>query len=138
MTKRCRFSEKEVIETLAHQGIIVTCFRCKKALIVRGGDGNLYWVDGCQREHVTELAIGGADAPHNCAYSHDGCHSKITNGTKATTAGSSKHIIAKVKRLRGETGNGPKRRIPSKPFTKSKRKLPNGKIQSRPFQRRKK
>lgn len=49
------------------------------------------------------------------------CHAKITNGTKATTAGSSKHKIAKIKRILGLTKNGPKKKIPGRPFQKVKR-----------------
>lgn len=130
MTKRKKFSEKEVIETLAHQGVIVACYRCHKPLMVRGGDGILYWVDGAEREHITEIALGGADAPHNCAYSHEACHAKITNGTKATTAGSSKQRIAKVRRLRGEGKPKARKRIQGRPFSKGHRPM-----QSRGFQK---
>jgi hypothetical protein len=43
-------------------------------------------------------------------------HLVRTNGTKATTAGSDKHRIAKVRHLRGETRAKPKRRWPKRPF----------------------
>lgn len=87
---RKRFSEREVIETLWHQGVTVPCYRCKNP--IRPGEK-------LNREHLDELALGGQDAPGNCAYSHKLCHDVVTNGTKATTAGSSKHKIAKSKRI---------------------------------------
>ncbi len=112
---RKRFSERDVLATLMIQQVIF-CFRCKMAVT----DPN-----HVEREHILEIALGGKDEPANCAYSHAWCHKAITNGTKATTAGSSKQRIAKVERLRN-----PK---PSKrPMKNSGRKLP-----SRPFPKRK-
>lgn len=111
MTRR-RFSERDVLEVLYFQhGILVNCYRCKKPL---------HFSDA-EREHLTEIALGGKDEPMNCAYSHKACHALVTNGTKATTAGSSKQRIAKVKRLCGQT----------KP--KLKRAWPARKLQSRPW-----
>lgn len=107
MVARKKFSEREIIETLYHSGILVGCYRCKTVL----APGELV-----EREHINELALGGEDAPSNCAYSHKGCHAIATNGTKATTAGSSKHKIAKVKRILGLTKNKPKKKIPSRKF----------------------
>jgi hypothetical protein len=81
-------------------------------------------VDYPEREHLHEIGLDGPDTPANCRYSCSDCHSIITNGKKATSAGSSKQRIAKVKRLRN-----PK---PSRhPMPKSARKIP-----SRPFQKR--
>lgn len=77
-----------------------------------------------EREHLAEIALGGADEPANCVYSLREAHKIITDGTKATTAGSSKQRIAKVRRLRGEL----------KP--KRKRQWVSRKMQSRPFQKR--
>ena len=74
------------------------------------------------REHMHPLALGGADDDENSAYVHRGCARRKTIGTKATTAGSDVHAIAKGKRLRGETGNRPKRKIPSRPFPKGERR----------------
>lgn len=125
MTRK-RWSERDVIETLAWQGIIVTCFRCGEPFVEFPATFAFRWLRLPEREHIHELKLGGQDAPFNCRYSCKECHSKITNGTKATSAGSSKHRIAKVKRLRN-----PK---PSKhPMKSSGRKL-----QSRPFQKRQK
>lgn len=55
------------------------------------------------------------------------CHARKTNGSKATSAGSDKHAIAKVRRLRGENKPKPKRTwpsrdIPARPFEKRKKK----------------
>ena len=117
---RKRFTEREVIETLIRQGVTIGCYRCKRifeALECR--DRTI------EREHLSEIALGGFDGPTNCVYSHRDCHAKITNGTKATTAGSSKQRIAKVRRLQNP-------RKSKRPMQKSHRKL-----QSRPFQKRK-
>lgn len=89
MTKRRRFTEREVIETLWMQGARIPCFRCRE---------DLHPADA-EREHLNELALGGKDEPRNCRYSHFWCHAIQTNGLPATTAGSSKAKIAKVKRI---------------------------------------
>lgn len=116
---RKRFNEREVIETLIYQGFAISCYRCRQPFSVDP-------TSALEREHIVEIALGGADVPFNCAYSHKACHAEITNGTKATTAGSSKQRIAKVKRLAN-----PK---PSKrPMKSGGRKIP-----SRPFQKRRK
>lgn len=88
--RRRRFSEREVLQTLIGQGVRIICFRCDKPI----KDAK-----DAEREHLIELELCGLDAPENCAYSHAECHSIITNGTKATSAGSSKHRIAKAKRI---------------------------------------
>lgn len=129
---RKRFSEREVLETLAWQGVFVECFRCRQCFFrinwttVNGGSYIIIQALKAEREHLHEYKLGGPDTPKNCRYSCSECHSKITNGTKATTAGSSKQRVAKVRRL-----VNPK---PSKrPMKSSGRKIP-----SRPFQTRKK
>ena len=90
MTKRRRFTEAEVIETVLRQGGHIPCFRCKAPLRLN---------HEIEREHILELALGGGDAPINCGYSHKQCHRVFTDGTPATTAGSSKQRIGKVKRI---------------------------------------
>ena len=55
-------------------------------------------------EHMTPratlVALGmDPDTPANLYWVHAECANKKTNGTKATTAGSDKHMIAKGKRL---------------------------------------
>lgn len=136
MTRK-RFSEREVLEALAWQGIFVTCHRCKEQFFVYNlntlsdaftaaalGQRVMHMAKKPEREHIHEYKLGGPDTPANCRYSCSECHSKITNGTKATSAGSSKQRIAKVKRLLN-----PK---PSKrPMQENGRKM-----QSRPFPKR--
>lgn len=117
---RKRFSESMVIETLARQGFPVECYRCHDLVCVYDGK-NVFWFGGpIEREHVTEISLGGADDPSNCVYSHKACHKIITNGTKATSAGSSKHRKAKVDRILGLTCTGPKKKIQSRPFQKDR------------------
>lgn len=93
---RKRFTEREVIACLLLQGTAIVCCRCGKLITISD-------VPKVEREHFTEIALGGADDVSNCGYSHGDCHATITNGTKATTAGSSKQRIAKTKRLTAET-----------------------------------
>jgi 5-methylcytosine-specific restriction endonuclease McrA len=98
---------------LLKQGAKVACPRCDEPMML----GHVI-----EREHFHELALGGTDEPENCFYSHQHCHALVTNGSPATSAGSSKHKIAKAKRIakkqRGEQKL--KRKIPSRPFPKRK------------------
>ncbi len=83
--------------------------------------------DPTTREHMHALGLGGPDTPDNWRLVHRPCARRKTIGTKATTAGSDIHLIAKGKRLRGETGQGrPKRKIQSRGFDKRWRKPVNG------------
>lgn len=90
---RRRFSEREVIQPLILQGVRIECFRCHAPF------DNAAHVE---REHIVELALGGADEPRNCVYSCGACHHRVTNGGGATTAGSSKHRIAKARGTRSD------------------------------------
>lgn len=123
---RKRFNEGAVIETLAYQGVYVTCFRCHRPFYEVVGASAPLRVRSPEREHLHEIALGGPDTPANCRYSCSGCHKIITNGTKATSAGSSKHRIAKTRRLRGELKPRLKkkwaagRKIAPRPFPKRK------------------
>lgn len=90
--KRRRFSELDVLETLVRQGVEIRCYRTKELI-------TLDTVRQLEREHVTELGLGGDDDPTNCVYSLSAAHYIVTNGTPATTAGSSKNKIAKTKRI---------------------------------------
>lgn len=128
MTKR--LTERQVVAVLIAQGAVIPCYRCR----VTFKEG-----DEVEREHVTEKGLGGTDAPENARFSHTPCHHKVTNGTKATKANSSKGKIAKVKRIVGEgkmlvekrghelpraASNGRRwasRPIPSRPFPKGHR-----------------
>jgi len=97
MTRR-RFSEREVLATLIHQGVTVPCYRTKEPF-------TLETVRRAEREHLVELGLvkpedrAKYDTPEYCRYSLKEAHAIVTNGTKATTAGSSKHRIAKADRL---------------------------------------
>jgi hypothetical protein len=91
----------------------------------------LPWSGTIEREHLHELGLGGADTPENCRYSCTLCHKIITNGTKATTAGSSKQRIAKVKRIRGETCTRKGPPIKSRGFDKRFTKRMSGTIERR-------
>ena len=107
MTRK-RFTEREVLETLAWQGVFVCCWRCGKPffeLVLEPTPMPNVYTDTIvmrlkpEREHVHEYALGGADRPFNARYGCAPCHSIATNGTKATSAGSSKQRIAKVRRI---------------------------------------
>ncbi len=125
MTRK-RYSERQVLETLAWQGIFVCCYRCGEPFWIEAGEGCLYRQLDPEREHLHEVALDGPDIPANCRYSCSNCHNLITNGTKATSAGSSKQRIAKVKRLQNPEAS-------KRPMKSSGRKMP-----SRPFQKRSK
>jgi hypothetical protein len=55
--------------------------------------------DRPEYHHQHERALGGADHVDNWIALRPACHGRITNGTKATRAGSSKSRIAKANRL---------------------------------------
>jgi len=90
---RRRFSEMEVLLTVLRQGGTIPCRCCKQPVTERDIlTGNV------EKEHIHELALGGADDPSNCSYSHkkQPCHARQTNGNGATTAGSSANRLAKA------------------------------------------
>jgi hypothetical protein len=121
---RRRFREIEVIDTLLIQGVTIPCYRCGVAFTREDVKAK-----NIQKEHLHELTLGGPDIPDNCRFSHTAapCHHTITNGTKATSAGSSKHRAAKAnnpgrkdkfvvqKRPPGEPRASKGRPIPSRP-----------------------
>ena len=79
------------------------------------------------REHMHALGLDGSDTPENWRLVHKYCADRKTHGTNATTAGSDIHLIAKGKRLRGETGQDrQKRKIQSRPFDKTLKKPLHG------------
>lgn len=81
-----------MIETLIHQGIEIRDYRTKEVITLED-------VLFLEREHLHEISLGGPDIPANCRYSLKASHHIVTNGTKATTAGSSKHRISKANRI---------------------------------------
>lgn len=126
---RKRFTERQVLETLLFQRVTILCYRCKLPFLTLAGAQRLaqeldpHYVGWAEREHVTELCLGGGDGPANCRYSCRDSHRIVTNGTKATSAGSSKQKAAKVKRILGLTCNGPKQQIRSRGFSKESRPM---------------
>jgi len=94
MTRR-RFTEREVLECLLRQGAVIPCYRCRVALTIETARA-------AEREHLHEVGLDGPDTPENCRFSHQECHSKITNGTPATTAGSSQNRLAKTRSNRAD------------------------------------
>jgi 5-methylcytosine-specific restriction endonuclease McrA len=107
---------------LFRQGVVPCCL-CGKRLKPE---------DKVIREHMHALALGGPDEEDNMGYAHEECAARKTNGTPATTYGSDKHAIAKVKRLRGETKQDrPKRKIQSRGFDKSMTRTFKGEVRAR-------
>jgi hypothetical protein len=97
VTKRRRkFSDAEVLATLLHQAVKICCFRCGEPFDLGRDFPPASRPADVQREHLHEIALGGPDEPSNCRFSHASCHAVVTNGTPATTAGSSKNRIAKA------------------------------------------
>lgn len=90
---------------LIGEGAYIKCPLCQEPIAV-GAD--------VIHEHMVPLFNGGADDHTNIRIVHKECAEKKTNGgkAKATYAGSDKHMFDKGRRLRGEVGNGPKRKIP--------------------------
>ncbi len=83
-------------------------------------------------EHLHAIGLGGPDTPENRRLVHKHCADRKTFGTKATTAGSDIHLIAKGRRLRGETGQGrPKRKIQGRGFDKTKTRRLDGSVVER-------
>lgn len=113
-----------MIESLIRTGNEIRCYRTKEII-------TLDMVKFIEREHVIPLALGGTDDPLNAAYSLAAAHKKQTNGTKATSYGSDKHAIAKIKRLKagGRKSKGPK--LKSKGFNKQLTRKFSGEVVKR-------
>jgi hypothetical protein len=70
-----------------------------------------------RKEHVNMLEISKDDTVSNQQlWILDPCAREKTYGKKATTYGSDAHVLAKAKRLSGETPPKEKRQWPSKPI----------------------
>jgi hypothetical protein len=107
---RRALSQSNFVRMLLNQGAVIPCGKCKRPIT---DPKNI------EREHLNELAISRDDSVENQQLWHKKpCSHEKTNGTPATSLGSSKHIIAKIKRMTGQTKTGPKRKIPSRPFPK--------------------
>ncbi len=83
----------------------------------------LFWDEEMDWDHVHPIALDGEHSHRNLRPLHSNCHRKKTSGSKATSAGSDIHMIAKVKRIAagGKTRKAPK--IKSRPFTQSHRPM---------------
>ena len=106
--------------------------------------------DDVEWDHRVPVALGGRHHYYNLLPLHRECHKRKTFGTKATSAGSDIHKIAKVKRIakgkmavRKEIGSG--EQLSSRPGEKgaasdpapvSAPERPKRKMRSRPFPKR--
>lgn len=118
MKPRRRLNLTDKVEILAIQAI---CPKCDKPL------GQ---VKGIDWHHPNELEISGDDSNANRVAMHHDCHAIVTNGTKATSAGSSKHKVAKVRRLVSAQGThllkmANKMRQEEREETKYRRRFPS-------------
>ena len=82
-----------------------------------------YFMLDCDVDHIIPLELCGTNHPDNLQALCRPCH-KIK--TKADVK-----AIAKAKRLAGETGQGPKRKIAGRGFDKTLSKGMDGKVRSR-------
>ena len=114
MTTRRRLTERQVLEVLiVNHGAIIPCGICRLAL--KAEDIRYVERDHHRGKHTfPDDQIDEWEALANQRYVHGqrdpnhDCHRRKTDGTKATTAGSDKHMAAKGRRIRGE--NKPKRK----------------------------
>lgn len=90
MTERRRLSVTDKLRIMVRQAICPLC-----------GE-KLGSIDNVEFDHAHALALGGADDLDNLRAAHIKCHAVKTFGTKATTAGSDIHAIAKGKRLKSK------------------------------------
>lgn len=104
----------------------VPCVICKVSL---GPKAEIEW------DHFWPIALGGPDSYQAIRPLHKACHAKKTFGTKATTAGSDIHKIAKDKRFaKGKmaVNKGAKKKLTA--WSKRVRAWPKGrKMQSKGF-----
>lgn len=113
MTNRPR----KAITLATKVAVLLSQARCARCGEVLGND--VEW------NHVLAHALGGSDGPENIEAVHKACHAVISDGTKATTAGSTKQIVAKSKRIlrkraeaAGESKRKARAKIPSRGFPK--------------------
>jgi hypothetical protein len=115
MTRK-RLTERKVLEVLiVNQKAVIPCGICRLAF--KAEDVSEIERDHARcRETFTDEDLHLWDTIEQQRYVHGECHKRKTNGTKATSAGSDQHMAAKGRRLRGETKQGPKAKIRSRPF----------------------
>jgi 5-methylcytosine-specific restriction endonuclease McrA len=120
------FTWKQKAEILVQQA---RCRSCGERLVT---------LKNTDFHHVHEYALGGKTEVANAQALCKECHSFETNGTKATSYGSSKHEVAKLKRLAKaapDLDRALTKPCGHKPTSVSR--FPKGrKMPSRPFERR--
>jgi hypothetical protein len=88
---RRALSQSNFVRMLLAQGAVIPCGKCKRPIT---DPKNI------EREHLNELEISGDDSVGNQQLWHKRpCSHEKTNGRPATTLGSSKHVIAKARRM---------------------------------------
>ncbi|MGA7324830.1 MAG: hypothetical protein WBX25_10185, partial [Rhodomicrobium sp.] len=113
----CRLSERRVLEVAIRQGGVIPCGICHEPLSLE--DANTAIRDHALCLHVfPDDKIEEWGKIENQRYVHGRCSRLKTYGKPHTTLGSDAHIRAKTRRLRGETGKGPRRKIRSAGFRK--------------------
>ena len=117
MTRRRRPTKSQQIAILDRQ-----FGRCAICLIV---PLNPEW------DHIQALELGGNNSTENFQALCKSCHEIKTHGSKATSAGSDIHKIAKARRIArgGKTRKGP--RLRSRGFEKRYRKRMDGRAEER-------
>ena len=96
------------------------------------GEGPLSKI-GVEWDHIIEWWLSKDSSAGNCQPLCPVCHGIKTNGTKATTAGSSKQIAAKHRRLTGKNKPKRKRPIPSRGLEQNDKwvRMPDGTVELR-------
>lgn len=117
MSERKAITERMKVDALLWRA----SFSCPICRLVVAPGQSIEW------DHIHPVALDGEHAFMNIRPLHKHCHDRKTRGTKATTAGSDIHAIAKVKR--------PARKLAGT-WRKTKRKWPSRKMPSRPFPKR--
>lgn len=109
MTERQTITDKMKWRALFHR-FPIPCAICNHPI---------FWDEEIDWDHVHPIALGGEHSHANLRPLHANCHQKKTSGSKATSAGSDIHMIAKAKRIAsgGKKRRGPKLR--SKGFDKN-------------------
>jgi len=125
MTRRRLSPKQRAALFVTHKGI---CHMCCEPI----NEAFQLW----EVSHPHPLALGGKDDDSNRAPAHKSCHRTRTFGTKATTAGSDIHAIAKTKRLaKGKQPSGyrwPSRKMHSRPFSAAPRPFNRSKPAPKP------
>lgn len=113
MTKRKAITDKMKWQSLLYWSTDAYCPECSEPILATD---NIEW------DHRHPIALGGTHTFDNIRAVHRECHRLKTSGSKATSAGSDIHMIAKANRIArgGKVVRRPMRagtrKIPSRPF----------------------